>query len=123
MQGEAEGRPLGGRYSLISCESMSWVRPGIGVAPLYEHRCESYFSCIIASKKVPTKKLEGYASDLLEITEEEELLGFKYVFQTKLTKDTVNERLRGPMGLWSTKETFIDNNMQNVMNRLDEYYS
>ena len=83
---------------------------------------ESYFSCVIASKKVPLKALKEYGSDLLTITPKEEALGFKYVFQTDLTKDTVNERLRGPMGLWDTKETFIDNNMQSVMNRLHEYY-
>lgn len=84
---------------------------------------ESYFSCIIGTKKVKLKDLEAYGSDLLEITPEEEALGFKYVFQTKLTKDTVNERLRGPMGLWDTKETFIDNNMALVFNRLHEYYT
>lgn len=83
---------------------------------------ESYFSCVIASKKVPLKALKEYGSDLLTITPKEEALGFKYVFQTDLTKDTVNERLRGPMGLWDTKETFTDNNMQLVLNRLREYY-
>lgn len=84
---------------------------------------ESYFSCIIAAKKVPLKSLKDYGSDLLTITPEEEALGYKYVFQTKLTRDTVNERLRGPMGLWDTKETYMDNNMQLVLNRLHEYYS
>ena len=83
---------------------------------------ESYFSCIVASKKVKLKDIEKYSSDLLIITPEEEALGFKYVFQTKLTKETVNERLRGPLGLWDTKETFIDNNMQMVLDRLHEYY-
>lgn len=83
---------------------------------------ESYFSCIIAAKKVPLKTLKDYQNDLLHITAEEEALGFKYVFQTKLTKETVNERLRGPLGLWDTKETYIDNNMQLVLNRLHEYY-
>ena len=84
---------------------------------------ESYFSAVIASKKVPLKQLKDYTNDLLVITPEEEALGYKYVFQTKLTKDTVNERLRGPMGLWANNETFIDNNMQNVLNRLKEYYA
>ena len=84
---------------------------------------ESYFSVVLASKKVPLKVLKDYANPLLTITPEEEALGFKYVFQTKITKDTVNERLRGPMGLFSTKETFIDNNMQLVLNRLREYYA
>ena len=84
---------------------------------------ESYFSVVIASKKVPLKVLKDYASPLLTITPEEEALGFKYVFQCKLTKDTVNERLRGPLGLFDTKETYIDNNMQLVLNRLHEYYA
>lgn len=83
---------------------------------------ESYFSCVIAAKKVKLKDLKDYGSKLLNITPEEEALGFKYVFQTKLTKDTVNERLRGPMGLWDTPETFIDNNMQFVFDRLHSYY-
>ena len=83
---------------------------------------ESYFSLIIASKKVNLKALSDYESALLTITPEEQALGFKYVFQTKLTKDTVNERLRGSMGMWTNKETFIDNNIQNVFDRLEEYY-
>lgn len=84
---------------------------------------ESYFSLVIAAKKMTIKALEPYKSDLLTITPEEEALGFKYVFQTKITKDTVNERLRGPMGLFETKETFIDNNIQLVLDRLQEYYA
>lgn len=84
---------------------------------------ESYFTVVIASKKVPLKTLKDYSSKLLNITPEEEALGFKYVFQCKLTKESVNERLRGPMGLFDTKETFVDNNIQLVLNRLHEYYS
>lgn len=122
-QMEAEGHPKGGRYSLISCESMSWVRPGTESCVSVRTQCESYFTVVLASKKVPLKTLKDYKSDLLTITPEEEALGFKYVFQTKITKDTVNERLRGPLGLWSNQETFIDNNMQLVLNRLKEYYA
>lgn len=83
---------------------------------------ESYFSIVIAAKKVGLKTLEGYDSSLLDITEEEEALGFKYVFQTNVTKETVNERLRGPMGLFSSKETFIDNDVQLLLDRLHAYY-
>ena len=84
---------------------------------------ESYFSLVIASKKVPLKTLKDYGSDLLTITPEENALGFKYVFQCKLTKETVNERLRGPLGLFENKETYIDNNMQLVLNKLRDYYA
>lgn len=84
---------------------------------------ESYFSVVLGAKKMSLKALEPYKSVLLNITAEEQELGVKYVFQTKITKETVNERLRGPLGLFSNSETFIDNNMQLVMNRLQEYYA
>lgn len=83
---------------------------------------ESYFSMVISTKKMSLRELEPYSSDLLVITEEEELLGFKYVFQTKLTKQTVNERIRSPMGMWTTAESFIDNDVQLILKRLGEYY-
>lgn len=83
---------------------------------------EAYFSCVVAAKKMSLKKLEGYASDLLTITDEERELGFKYVFQTKLTKDTVNERIRSPMGLFKNSETFMDNDVQKLLNHLHSYY-
>jgi hypothetical protein len=83
---------------------------------------EAYFSCVIAAKKVPVKKLEGYGSELLVITEEEQMLGFKHVFQTKLTKETVNERIRAPMGMWTTAQTYIDNDAQLVLDHLNKYY-
>jgi hypothetical protein len=82
---------------------------------------ESYFSTVISSKKLPLSKIKG-ENALYTISEEEEALGFKYVYQTKLTKETVNERIRSPMGMWTTDETYIDNSIQNVINRLIEYY-
>jgi len=84
---------------------------------------ESYFSTVISSKKVSLSNLSGYESPLLNITPEEESLGFKYVFQVKLTKDTVNERIRAALGMWDTDETFIDNDIQLVMDRLHQYYA
>lgn len=84
---------------------------------------ESYFSCVIAAKKKKLTDLEEYKSAMLTVTPQEEALGFKYVFQTMITKDTVNERLRGPMGLFASNETFIDNDMQLVLDRLHEYYA
>lgn len=83
---------------------------------------EAFFSMVIAAKKMPITKLEGHENDLLNITEEEKMLGFKHVFQTKLTKETINERLRSPIGMWKANETYIDNNVQLVMDRLHQYY-
>ena len=84
---------------------------------------ESYFSTVIATKKVPLKTLEKYKNDLLTITPQEERLEFKYCYQTQLTKETVNERIRGPLGMWLPNETFIDNNAQLVLDRLKQYYN
>ncbi len=84
---------------------------------------ESYFSCIIYAKRMKLKDLENYGSDLLKITPREERLGFKYVFQTQITKETVQERMRSPMGLFDDEETFIDNDAALVLKRLNEYYA
>ena len=83
---------------------------------------ESFFSTVLACKKMPLAKLKAYNNPLLVITPDDELLGYKYVFQTKLTKETVNERIRSSMGMWNQQETFIDNDAQLVLNRLREYY-
>lgn len=83
---------------------------------------EAYFSTVVSAKKVSIKKLKDNESDLLTITPQEEALGFKHVFQVQLTKDTVNERIRSPMGMWGPKETYIDNDCQKVLDRLKEYY-
>ena len=48
-----------------------------------------------AAKKMPLTELEDYKSDLLSITEEDEMLGYKHVFQTRLTKTTVGEEAEG----------------------------
>lgn len=84
---------------------------------------ESYFTTVISSKKLPLTKLTAYENPLLTISEDDEILGFKYVFQTKLTKDTVNERMRSHLGLWKKEETFINNDVQLVLDRLNEYYN
>lgn len=84
---------------------------------------ESYFSLVIAAKKVPLKVLKDYKNAYLTITPEDEALGYKHVFQTRLTKETVSERLRGPMGMWDQQETYIDNNIAFVMERINEFYS
>ena len=34
----------------------------------------------------------------------------------------MGERIRAPLGMWDVKETYIDNNMKLVFDRLREYY-
>jgi len=90
---------------------------------LMNNGIESWFSCVISTKKVPTNQLTEYKeTPLRKITEMEEELGFKYVFQTQLTKKTVTDRIRSPLAMWERSETFIDNDVQLVLTRLDEYY-
>ena len=62
---------------------------------------EAYFSVVIACKRKTIKELEPYKNSLLNISEDEMEDGFKYVFQTRLTKDTVNERIRAPLKMFS----------------------
>ena len=90
---------------------------------LMNNGIESYFNNVIACKKLPITKLEGYENPFLTITPEEEILGFKYVYQTQLTKETVNDKIRGPLGLWTIQETYIDNDIQLALNKLHTYYT
>lgn len=84
---------------------------------------EAYFSVVIATKKVRLKDLEKYANPLLTITERDQILGYKHVYQTQPTKETTAERLRGPIGMWSIAETYIDNDIELVLQRMREYYA
>lgn len=83
---------------------------------------ESRFTVVLAAKKVLLSELEGYKNDHLIITERDKRLGYKYVLQTAPTSTTVVERLRTPLDLFSIDETYIDNDVQFVLDRLDEYY-
>lgn len=84
---------------------------------------EAYFSVIVSTKRVPLKELKDYNNELLPITEEDEILGYKHVFQTRLTKKTTGERIRGPMGLFTRQETFIDNDCELLLKKLKNFYS
>lgn len=84
---------------------------------------EAYFSTVVTTKKVSLTELEDYSSDLLNITDEDEMLGYKHVFQTRLTKATVGERIRSPMGLFTKSETFMDNDAQMLLDHLHAYYT
>ena len=85
---------------------------------------ESFFSTVISTKKMSLEKLDdkNAKSKLYTVTPEEKDLGFKYVFQTRITKDTIHERMRAPMDMWKATETYIDNDLRHVINRLHEYY-
>lgn len=83
---------------------------------------ESFFSLVISSKVVETSKLEKYKNLLLTITPEEEMLKMKHVFQTKLTKETVHDRIGSPIGMFTTEETYTDNDIASILQRVQKYY-
>lgn len=89
---------------------------------LQNNGIEAYFSTVVSTKKISLTKLAAYENDLLHITEDDELLGYKHVFQTRLTKETTGERIRSPMGLFTKAETFMDNDAQLLLDRLKEFY-
>lgn len=84
---------------------------------------EADFTTILSTKQMPIRKLEGFENDLLHITDEEREDGFKYVFATRITKESIGEKMRSAMGLWNRKELYIDNDLNQVFKRLREYYN
>lgn len=83
---------------------------------------EAYFSTVVSTKKVPIKDLEDFKSDLLNITPDDELVGYKHVFQTRITKKTTGERIRSPIGMFTPQQTYMDNDAQLLLNHLKQYY-
>jgi hypothetical protein len=84
---------------------------------------EAYFSTVVSTKKVTLKDLENYKSDLLHVSEQDQLLGYKHVFQTQLTKATIGERIRSPMGMFTREQTYIDNDAGALLKHLQTYYA
>ena len=83
---------------------------------------EAYFSDIVAAKIMKVSELEKYQNDLLHITDDDVEFGFKHVIQTRLTKDTIGEKIRSNKDMWDRSETFIDGNIQLVLDRQREFY-
>jgi hypothetical protein len=84
---------------------------------------EADFTTILSTKQIPIKKLEGITNALLHITDAEREDGVKYVFVTRVTKESIGEKMRSAIGLWSRDELYIDNDLNQVFQRLREYYS
>lgn len=83
---------------------------------------EADFTTILRSMQIPVSKLKGHENDLLVITPEEEEDGVKYVFATRITKESAGSKMRSAMGLWKREELYIDNDLDKVFKRLQSYY-
>ena len=84
---------------------------------------EAYFSTIVAAKRIDLKELDKFKSDLLDVTDDDKELGYKHVFQTRLTKKTTGERLRSPMGMFTKDQTYMDNDCQKLLDHLSKFYA
>lgn len=84
---------------------------------------EAYFSTVVATKKISVKDLVNFANPLLHVSPQEEVVGYKHVFQTQITKQTIGERIRAPMGMFSTAETYVDNDAGALLSHLQAYYA
>jgi len=83
---------------------------------------EGDFTTILAAKRLDTTTLKKYTNDLLTYNDREEALKVKYVFQTQITADTIHHKMRSHMDLWTVDETYINNDIKLVIDRLNDYY-
>ena len=83
---------------------------------------EAFFSTIVYTKVLPVEMLQKFENPNLTYTEDELDIGLKHVYQTRLTKETVGDKIRSNMGMWDKNETYINNDAQVLLDRLHEYY-
>lgn len=92
---------------------------------LAKNGLEAYFTTVLYARKMAIKDIEKEAEEgpMLTITERDRNLGYKHVLQTRTTKQTVGDKIRSPWGLFKDDETYIDNDVQAVIDRLKAYYA
>lgn len=92
---------------------------------LKKNGLEAYFTTVVNARKATIKEIEKDAEEgsLLTLTERDKSLGYKHVFQTRTVKATVGDRIRSPFGLFSDDETYIENDVQIVIDQLVGYYA
>lgn len=112
-----------GHLDRVLDEEESIFRTAVPVkGALAKKGLEAYFTTVVNVSKQPIKELIKSPNKLLTISEEDEEIGFKHVFQTRTTKKTLGDRIRSPMGMWDRSELYIDNNLAPVIKRLLKYY-
>ena len=83
---------------------------------------EGDFSNILQAKTISVTEAEKYPNDFLTITDNEREDGMKRVFVTRMTKDTLGHKIRSSFELWKREELYIDNNINNVITHIQDYY-
>lgn len=83
---------------------------------------EAYFTTVVSTKAMSLLDLEPYESNLLNINDDERALGYKHVFQTKKTKESLGETIKSPEDLFTRKESFMDNDVALLLKHLKAFY-
>lgn len=85
---------------------------------------EAYFDNICVAKIFRTDELKQVCENsLLSYDEDEEELNVKYVLKVKRASDNLKEKVRFPKGMWNKNETYINSDIQLVIDRINDYYS
>lgn len=84
---------------------------------------EADFTTIVSCRALPIRVVKSVENDLLNITEDEEEDGTKHVFVTRVHKNHAGGKQRSPIGLWDRSELYIDNNVNNVLTRIKQFYA
>ena len=94
------------------------TKVGCSGKKLNEKGIEAFFETIVNCSVMDIDDLEEYKNNLLTITAREERIGLKHCFQTMKTRETRRSRIRGNPMFWDDEETYIDNDVQIVVDRL-----
>lgn len=84
---------------------------------------EADFGVVVHTTIATVDELENFKNSSLTITEDEEIEGFKHVLQTLKTKETKDTKIRSPIDMWDRSETYINADIQLVLDKLNQYYS
>ena len=84
---------------------------------------ETDFTTIVEVVVMKPKNLKSHKNELLNITKEDKEDGIKRVFLTRKFKKFQHSKARSQHNLYERKMLFIDNNVQHVLDRLDNFYS
>lgn len=92
---------------------------------LKKNGLEAYFTTVINCRKLNLKEIMKDAVEgvSLQITDRDRNLGYMHVFQTRTVRATVGDRIRSPWGLFTDEETYINNDVQSVVDKLVRYYT
>ena len=64
----------------------------------------------------------NFDPEMLHITERDERLGYKHVFQVQPTKEVTGGRIRDLLGMWQDNQIWMDNDVNLLAQHLDKYF-